>query len=398
MNQNTKAKEWSNEEKEYLFFAKSNNVPYVVIARNLNRTAESCKSMWLRNDWSKEPFFNKALAAAKKDKKASYLDKTAVTVEKKLDMFRMRHDIISDKVESAIKKLPNIKVSPYRPHKRNTVKKDEDMAVVLSDLHIGHAHTIEDTGGLSEYGVDIFKKRLKNLELAVENIYDLHTHLYNIPTLHVMCLGDIVDGMNQAGSWSPVYIDTPIFDQMFIGVNCIAELLAKWLTVFDNIVFYGVRGNHGRIAPSGAEKDYANWDSMAYETLRLMFKDNKRIKFVVPRTWWIMEEIRGRNFLLVHGDQFRPKGSAAKGLELFSMSQWGMTGKKPDVTICGHFHESSEMTNNFGKVVVNGSFVGGDVYSIKNLQKCGRPEQKIFGINEKHGVSFRYDIDLEAKR
>jgi predicted phosphodiesterase len=398
MQQVSKAKEWSVEEKEYLFLAKNNSVPYVVIARNLNRTAESCKSMWLRHDWSKEPFYSKTMNMVKKDKKAAFENSIANSVEQKLEMFRMRNDMISDRIEKAIRKIPKINVSPYRPKNKKTIKKSEDMAVVLSDLHIGHAHTLEETGGLSEYGVDIFRKRLKNLEVAVESIYELHTHLYNIPTLHVMCLGDIVDGMNQAGSWSPVYIDTPIFDQMFIGVNEIASILSKWLTVFDNVVFYGVRGNHGRIAPSGAEKDYANWDSMAYETLRLMFKDNPRIKFVVPRTWWIMEKIRGKNFLLVHGDQFRPKGSAAKGLEMFSMSQWGMTGKKPDVTICGHFHESSEMTNNFGKIVVNGSFVGGDVYSIKNLQKCGRPEQKIFGINEKHGISFRYDIDLEAQR
>jgi predicted phosphodiesterase len=398
MSQSTKAKEWSAEEKEYLYLAKTNNVPYVVIARNLSRTAESCKSMWLRNDWNKESFYSKVFETVKKDRKASFCNKISDTVEKKLDMFRMRNDIISDKIETAIRKLPKINISPYRPSKKKPHKKEEDMAVILSDLHIGHAHTMEETGGLSEYGIDIFKRRLCNLEKAVEGIYELHTHLYNIPTLHVMCLGDIVDGMNQAGSWSPVYIDTPIFDQMFIGVNSIAGLLSRWLTVFDKIVFYGVRGNHGRIAPSGAEKDYANWDSMSYETLKLMFKDNPRIKFVVPRTWWIMEEIRGKNFLLVHGDQFRPKGSAAKGLENFSMSQWGMTGRKPDVTICGHFHESSELTNNFGKLVVNGSFVGGDVYSIKNLQKCGRPEQKIFGINEKHGVSFRYDIDLEAKR
>jgi len=398
MSNTQKTKEWSIDEKEYLFLAKSNNVPYVVIARSLNRTAESCKSMWLRHEWDKEPFYSSSLKQVRKDRKAAFVDKTADTVEKKLDMFRMRNDIISDKIEQSIKKVPLVKISPYRPKRKSSLKKSEDMAVVLSDLHIGHAHTLEETGGLSEYGVDIFKRRLKNLQSAVEGIYELHTHLYNIPTLHVMCLGDIVDGMNQAGSWSPVYIDTPIFDQMFIGVNSMAELLANWLTVFDNIVFYGVRGNHGRIAPSGAEKDYANWDSMAYETLKLMFKDNDRIKFVVPRTWWIMESIRGKNFLLVHGDQFRPKGSPAQGLHMFSMSQWGMTGKKPDVTICGHFHESSEMTNNFGKVVVNGSFVGGDVYSIKNLQKCGRPEQKIFGINEKHGVSFRYDIDLEAKR
>jgi len=247
MKETAKTKEWANKEKEYLFLAKTNNVPYVVIARSLNRTVDSCKSMWLRHSWSSEPFYDDILLRVKNDRKAAYLDQAAVSVEQKLDMFRMKNDIIADKIEKSIRKLPKINISQYRPKRKLNSKKSEDMAVVLSDLHIGHAHTMEETGGLSEYGIDVFKRRLKNLEAAVEGIYDLHTHLYNIPTLHVMCLGDIVDGMNQAGSWSPVYIDTPIFDQMFIGVHAIAELLVKWLTVFDNVVFYGVRGNHGRI-------------------------------------------------------------------------------------------------------------------------------------------------------
>ena len=71
-----------------------------------------------------------------------------------------------------------------------------------------------------------------------------------------------------------------------------------------------------------------------------------------------------------------------------------MTRVHHDFTLCGHFHQAAEQSTNFGKVIVNGSFVGGDVYSIKNLQKMTLPEQKIFGINDTHGITWRYDLDL----
>ena len=247
---------------------------------------------------------------------------------------------------------------------------------------------------MSNYNLKVFSNRLNQLQKSISDIYELHSSLYELHTLNIFCLGDIVDGSNAAGAWSPVYIDTPVYDQLMLGFEHLSQSIEYLLTIFKNIKFYGVRGNHGRIAPSGVEKDYANWDNLIYHMLKIKFSQNDRIQFVVPKTWWIMEKIKDHNFLLVHGDDVKGSGNAIKNLERFSASMSGMLKSKPDYTICGHFHESSEMTTNFGKMIVNGSFVGSDVYALKNLCKYSRPEQKIFGINQSHGVTWRYDLDL----
>lgn len=385
---------WSLEDLEYLYYAKTSGVPYEIIARELGRSAESCKSKWLKNDWQSSGIVDIALEKTIKSKRAAFEAKMSKSVENKLDMFRMRYDIIADRMEKAIKKIPEVKKIRWTPPRKKTNRGEEHVGLVVSDLHIGHSHSLEETGGLSEYNVDIFIERLHSLQKSVSDIYELHSSLYDLPTLHIFCLGDLVDGSNAAGAWSPVYIDTPVYDQLLLGFEHLSQSLEYLLTIFDNIKFYGVRGNHGRIAPSGVEKDYANWDNLIYNMLKVKFADNSRIQFNVPKTWWIMEKIKDHNFLLVHGDDVRGSGSAIKNLERFSASMSGILRVKPDFTICGHFHESTELNSNFGKMIINGSFVGADVYSMKNLHKYSRPEQKIFGINNSHGITWRYDLDL----
>jgi hypothetical protein len=385
---------WSVEDLEYLYLAKMQGVPYAVIAEELKRSVEACKSKWLKHDWDSSGIADIVLERNAKAKRAAFEQKHMKSVEDRLSMYRMRYDIIADRMEKAIDKLPEIKRCNWNPPKRKVHRGEEHVGLILSDLHIGHSHSMEETGGLSEYNLDIFIKRLHSLQKSVSDIYELHSYLYELPTLHIFCLGDIVDGSNAAGAWSPVYIDTPVYDQLMLGFEHLSQSIQYLLTIFKNIKFYGVRGNHGRIAPNGVEKDYANWDNVIYHMLRVKFADNPRIEFNIPKTWWIMENIKEHNFLLVHGDDVRGSGNAIKNLERFSASMSGMLKARPDYTICGHFHESTELTSNFGKMIINGSFVGADVYAIKNLHKYSRPEQKIFGINNSHGVTWRYDLDL----
>lgn len=387
-------KPWTEAELEYLYRARFDKVPYVLISEHLKRTAEACKGKWLKTNWEKTPWFSPIAEDVRKQKKVAYELSTENGFRSRLDIAKLRADAIGDVLRKSIEKCPKIKRREWSPPKQNIGKGVEEVGLLLSDLHIGHTHTAEETNGLSEYSLDIFRQRMRKLERKVSDIYELHSSLYKLPTLHIFCLGDIVDGMNESGSWSPVYINNSIYEQFTIGFEEISRSLEYFLTVFENVVFYGVRGNHGRVARVGAEKDYANWDNLCYEMLKHKFVDNTRLKFKLTKSWFLAEKIKGYNFLLTHGDDLRKSSTAIKSLESFAADMAGMTRVHPDFTLCGHFHQAAEQSTNFGKVIVNGSFVGGDVYSIKNLQKMTLPEQKIFGINSSYGITWRYDLDL----
>ena len=66
-----------------------------------------------------------------------------------------------------------------------------------------------------------------------------------------------------------------------------------------------------------------------------------------------------------------------------------------DYILSGHFHVAQDSSTVLGKAMINGSFLGGDIYSVQSLQQARRPEQKLFAVNKKEGISWQYDIPLE---
>jgi hypothetical protein len=269
---------------------------------------------------------------------------------------------------------------------------------MLSDLHIGQKHTYEETGGLGEYSLATYHRRLNNLRLGVRDIVELHSQLYPLPVLNLFMLGDNTHGMNGVGKWSAAYIEASIIDQVMIGVKSLADTVYYFLGMFEEIHVWGVGGNHGRAADKGAEKDYVNWDFVVYRMLELFFKDNPRVKFYAPRTWYIDATIRNHRFLLLHGEDVKGGNFPIQSLARVEQKMAGMLKGHPDYTMIGHFHSAAELTTNHGELFINGSFIGPDMHSAKAIQAGGRPTQKLFGIHDRRGVTWRYNLDLDAER
>ena len=741
--------DWKPEEEALLFELKAiQGLPYSIISLELKRTSESCKSKWRRTTWETKPFYDNTRVRIKQNMKVALAQRISDANDRRISVRHMATEILADRIEDAVVALPNVKKEVYKFSKKSAQQKHlpEDVGLVLSDAHIGHHHSLSETGGISEYNFEIFKKRVEFLKTAITDIVELHSQLYSLPNLHIFCPGDIVAGMNAAGNWSSTYINMPIVDQAVAGTDAISDMIYYWLGLFENINFYGVYGNHGRcnseqtraltpcgykyytelnegdligtlntstgtfeflpiqkihvfnsdntlvniktnvcdikctedhdvlvrsrgkqkkfrkvkagdllqskstsysipiscksgkqdfnhsdfnisddmlkligyvmtdgrysvvglgvtiyqsktrnikniinmlnrlnieysesvrkrdvkeifgkeikkcrdehgfylkpynanvrdlrmllpeknIIPSwmynlsdkqmmillesivdgdgsrrkpvtgkdgykrsggldvvwgekgfleslagllishdiscsinkhkrsvdmvrkdgskqisyylqirknknyrfakkdvikqpykgktwcvtvkngtiavlgeygdlyftgncaskGVEKEYVNWDYVCYKFLKERFSDNSRVNFVVPDAWWLMETIRNHKFLLLHGDNARN----IKSLEAVSERMASITGCIPNYTIAGHFHTATDFSTNFGRVILNGSFVGGDIYSLKELVRSSRPVQKMFGIHDKRGITWTYDLDLSIAR
>jgi len=99
-----------------------------------------------------------------------------------------------------------------------------------------------------------------------------------------------------------------------------------------------------------------------------------------------------------HGDDIRGGGSPLNGLRTWEQKMSGITGIVPHYSMAGHFHNASEMTTNNGSILINGAVCGADMYSLKQLQLGGKPTQKLFGIHDRRGITWKYDIDVSAER
>jgi hypothetical protein len=391
---------WSLKDMEVLYNLRTSGIPYHLIASKVGRTVEGCRKKFTSTDW--EVVFAHKLVDDNENtiKKQEYFQQKLDLIDAKNSGHKIAIDVLSDCITKAVQSLPVIKLEKYVQTDKSIKKhyKEEDVMLMLSDIHIGSDYSLEETGGISEFNMPQLNMRFDNLKYAVRDIYNLHSHLYKMPVLHIACLGDVVAGDNSSGEWSPNYISSPIVEQVVIGYSKIRDMMAYWLSMFDNIIFYGIRGNHGRVGKKGVEKDYSNFDYLCYKFLEESFKNNPRIKFVVPKTWWLLTEIKKHKFLMVHGDDIRSGSFPIKQLSDFESKMTGILKQIPNYTLAGHFHSAAELSTNQGSVIINGSFMGGDIYSLKTIHSNNRPQQIIFGINETRGKTWKYNIDLDDKR
>lgn len=361
--------------------------------------------------------------------KGDIIKKANKRIEKELVDKVAQTDLMFDKLMSSITKVPRINTEKINYPKTSQNKSKEEANLVLSDLHIGLACIPEEVGGMGGYNYDVFKYRLDNLVKTITKITEIHRNSYPVDTLNIMALGDLVHGSNDAGKWGYLHTEQNVMDQIFNAIDCITEMILTLKKVYPNINFYGIYGNHGRVAKRGIEKSFVNWDYLCYKFIQSRLADQKGITFEIPKAPFKVVDVMGVKFLLTHGDQIRSwNGLPFYGLVRAENRYNNMVSrnnsvedfmekaknkdietsdellqellnyaKPPDYFVCGHFHQSAEFeSSSGGQIILNNSFVGGDDYTINSLMLSGKASQKFFGVH-KEGKSWSYDIDLDRE-
>lgn len=254
---------WTTDETTLLHSLKNAGKKYSEIGDILNKnfglrkySTDCLETKWKRTDWAsfgKQKETKEKLIEELSDlesEKRKVIDRTLENNERLTRREQARTHVIIDNILSSIYRLPKPKSSDitYKPRHKHQYTA-EHLGIMLSDLHIGAAYTLDDTGGLSEYNLDIFKQRLERMKNAVIGIVERHRLMYDIPELHIFCLGDIVAGAIGAGHWNDSYIELAITDQLIEGVQALHNMLATWSQMFEKVTFYGIYGNHGRCVP-----------------------------------------------------------------------------------------------------------------------------------------------------
>lgn len=397
-----KRRPWSKKEELDLFYMRTMGHNYKQIATHLNRSIKSCSSKYETTDWTQKSFYDPDTGIITNDEKMKYLNRKADLREKRVREEVVKAEIIADRIAMGTPTLPNVPLSVYNKNfkkkGRKTKNSPEEVGLVIGDTHIGLDVKLSETGGLAEYNLKIFKERVEILKKAVAEIVELHSSLYRLPVLNIFCLGDMVAGMRDVGAWNPNYINLSIQEQFIEAEDALASMIYYWLGLFEKIRFYGVYGNHGRIAKKGIQKEDDNWDLISYRYLQRRLGNNDRVEFIIPNSWFINTVIKNHRFFIIHGDNMRGHTWPARSLEQCQSKLMTMLDAIPNYTIAGHYHSIATLSNNNGRVFINGSFMGGDMYSLKDLLKTSKPEQIIFGIHAKRGITWQYNIDLSYKR
>ena len=275
--------------------------------------------------------------------------------------------------------LKNIGRVNFKSKKPVDVSGDNDLLICVSDTHLGE----DNCNYFGYYDSEIAKQRL---DKYLQEIIDIQSR-HSSENATVALLGDLISGNIHLS------IQVGNREKLIDQIKIVSELLTSFIhelsAHFKTVNVCSVSGNHSRIS----KKDDALKDDRLDDLIFfIMQKSLSHLINVDFREYDSLDtsiactEIRGKEYILVHGDYDQPTESGV-------MRLCTMVGILPEAIVMGHRHSPAYSEINGIKVVQSGclSGSGGDYCIQKRL--TGEPSQMVCVCDSK-GVQTFYPIKL----
>lgn len=306
------------------------------------------------------PITDKNLAIIQDNKNSSsYIAKLEKELGNKINF----EQSVLDTLTSTLKPLPRLR-------KHSTKKKEKisrAVNLIFSDLHFGSDIKASETGGLNYGKVEESRRLARVTKEAIEYKPQYRSHT----ELNLLLLGDIIQ--NQLHDQRD---GAPLAEQVCRSIHLLGQSIAHLVTAFPKVTVYCAIGNHARNTARHHQRAVdQKWDShetVIYFALKNMFKNNKNISFVIPKTPFVTYDVFGAKVFATHGDTVLNAGYPSKSVNNAKLEQQinkinaGLDNTEEySVFICGHVHCGSvtHMANN-AVMITNPALVPSDQYAV----------------------------------
>lgn len=295
---------------------------------------------------------------------------------------------IEDELErNPIVELPPVKLLDYKAPR---VKRgDEEIAI----LHATDGHADKIT---KSYNKEIYRKRMVTMFKSVMKIINLHRNMYPIRKLVILNTGDNIQGENPYQGSTVADVSMGARDQVTkLAVPMWNNVLASFRQEFEVVEFHGVPGNHGhdKLSP-----ETSSYDLLLYDILEAGIGKEKGININVHEDWWAIVELLGFLLFMFHGDGI----PCQQGVPFFALDKklktWHMQFGGFRYAFSGHFHKAhyNEVSSVLEHFMAS-SLTSDDAWALKKLGISSQPSQGLYGLHPRHGITWRYCVDVEEK-
>ena len=281
-----------------------------------------------------------------------------------------------DKLEEELRSLGKIN---FEKHNKTHVSSDNDILLILSDLHIGQ--TFETFFG--KYNTDIARNRLQQLLDEVLSIQKTH----NSEKCYVSLQGDLISGNIHKSI--QVTNRENVIEQIKIATELISSFCYELSKHFRVVFMTNASGNHTRIDKKDDALHDERLDDLIGWAVELSLKHINNFHVLKRNidTGIVDICIRNKTYIGVHGDfdQFNKSGVQNLCMAL---------GFVPYAITYGHMHVCSVDEVNGVKMIRGGSLAGsGDQYTLEK-RLTGKPSQMVCVCTDK-GVKAYYPVELD---
>lgn len=285
---------------------------------------------------------------------------------------------VEEKLDKLENELTSLGRTNFDTHNTLSIDSDNDMLIILSDLHIGQ--TFDSIFG--KYNTDIAKNRLNQLLNEVLSIRELH----NSRKCYVSLQGDLISGNIHKSI--QVTNRENVIEQIKIATELISSFCYELTLHFENVFLSNVSGNHTRMDRKDDAIHDERLDDIIGWAVELSLKhiDNFHVLHRNIDTGIADIPIRGKSYIAVHGDY---DGFSKSGVQNLCLA----LGFVPYAITYGHLHVCSVDETNGVKMIRGGSLAGcGDSYTIEK-RLTGKPSQMVCICTDK-GVKAYYPVEL----
>lgn len=250
--------------------------------------------------------------------------------------------------------------------------------VVASDWHWGETVELDDVNGLNEFNTKIAKERAESFFANTLKLVKTFQRDIRIENIVIGVLGDLISGNIHAellenNELLPIDQILEVQNVLASGIKSLADAGLKVLVVCHS-------GNHGRMTEKRRVATEAgnSLEYLMYHNIAKSFEGDKRIEFIIPRSYLSYVDIDGFVVRFHHGHALRYAGGIG-GLFIpayKAIGAWNVS-RKADLDVFGHFHQFRDG----GQFISNGSLVGWNQFATAIKAVFEKPRQAFFLID-----------------
>lgn len=287
-----------------------------------------------------------------------------------------RFEKLQSDIHDAIIDLENVK--PLTIHSRQKISTDNKKhgLALFSDWHYG----AEVENNHNKYNKDVFRSRVRKL---VDKIID-HGIKSKVSTLHVAQLGDLINGSIHVSS--RVQANEDLIEQIKQASEAVAEVINELASIFPNIIYYNVIGNHARAGKKDEVGLKENYEYLIPWFLESRLRNLDNVTIVTDNDGYVEAKIFNEDVIFVHGNFDQADRAVSKMPQLL--------GYVPSYIFSGHVHHNYVKEHGKTTTIVNGSLMGVDDYATQG-RFSSTPSQRFMVFDEKDSLECEYIIKLD---
>jgi hypothetical protein len=356
-------------------------LPYAEIGKMVGMTADAVRKMGRRDGLEpvKVNVQNRTLTTEQeieRDVKVGSLDKRLKKTDDKYRHVLKENENLQAQID-AIKVVSDANSYTIKTKSGGTL--EATAVVVASDWHWAETVHTDNVNNLNEFNTSIAKARAEKFfanTVKLLSIFQVHSR---INTLVLALLGDFINGELREESMQN---NGELTMDELLGVQ--EMLLSGIKYILDNtkvdLIIPCHSGNHGRVTKKihVATEAGNSLEYVMYHMLARAFKDEKRVKFIIPTSYHSFLDVSGYTIRFSHGHAIRYAGGVG-GIFIpckKAIAQWNKA-RHADLDVFGHFHQ----TRDGGDFICNGSLIGWNEFANFIKADFEKPKQVFFLID-----------------